>query len=32
MLKAAVVAVSREAGKLGVHVGMTGTETLEVFR
>jgi len=32
MLKAAVVAVSEEAQKLGVHVGMTGSEALELFR
>jgi uncharacterized protein YunC (DUF1805 family) len=31
MLKAAVVAVSEEAQKLGVHVGMTGSEALELF-
>ena len=32
MLEAAVVAVSEEAGKLGVHVGMTGSDALELFR
>ncbi|MCH2118693.1 MAG: YunC family protein [Pirellulales bacterium] len=32
MLKAAVVAVSEEAQKLGVQVGMTGSEALELFR
>ena len=32
MLEAAVVAVSEEAEKLGVHVGMTGSEALELFR
>ena len=32
MLKAAVVAVAEEAQKLGVQVGMTGSEALELFR
>ena len=32
MLSAEVTAVSQEAKKLGVRVGMTGEETLEIFR
>ena len=32
MLKAAVVAVSEEAQKLGVQVGMAGSEALKLFR
>jgi uncharacterized protein YunC (DUF1805 family) len=32
MLAAEIKAVSAEAAKLGVHVGMKGEEALEIFR